>query len=57
MEKQIGQQYKLRFLDDVDHTKLKEIAKRDHLTMNWLINQAIKQFLQTKERAEDGTTK
>ncbi|WP_180644832.1 hypothetical protein [Acinetobacter bereziniae] len=45
MEKQKGQQYKLRFLDDKDHQKLKEIAKADHLPMNWLINQAIKQFL------------
>lgn len=50
MEKQRGQQYKLRFLDDEDHQKLKEVAKEDHLPMNWLINQAIKKFL--KERAK-----
>lgn len=50
MEKQRGQQYKLRFLDEEDHQKLKVVAKEDHLPMNWLINQAIKKFL--KERAK-----
>ena len=52
MEKQRGQQYKLRFLDDEDHQKLKEVAKKDHLPMNWLINQAIKQFLKQQESAK-----
>ena len=52
MEKQRGQQYKLRFLDDEDHQKLKEAAKKDHLPMNWLINQAIKQFLKQQESAK-----
>ena len=52
MEKQRGQQYKLRFLDDEDHQKLKEVAKKDHLPINWLINQAIKQFLKQQESAK-----
>ena len=45
MEKQKGQQYKLRFLDDVDHLKLKEVAKKEDRSLNYLINQAIKKFL------------
>ena len=51
MKTQKGQQYKLRFLDDEDHQKLKEVAKKDHLPMNWLINQAFKEFL-NKESAK-----
>ncbi|MEQ1277404.1 hypothetical protein [Acinetobacter soli] len=51
MQKQRGQQYKLRFLDDSDHQKLKDIAKKDHLPMNWLINQAIKNFLKESAKA------
>jgi predicted transcriptional regulator len=39
------QQYKLRFLDDKDHTKLKEVAKKEDRSLNYLINQAIKNFL------------
>ena len=45
MKEQKNQQYKMRFLDDKDHQRLKELAKKDHLPMNWLINQAIKKFL------------
>ncbi|WP_180105397.1 hypothetical protein [Acinetobacter sp. YH12087] len=45
MKEQKNQQYKMRFLDDDDHQRLKELAKKDHLPMNWLINQAIKKFL------------
>ncbi len=48
---QTNLQYKLRFLDDVDHQKLKEIAKKKHLPMNWLINQAIKNFLKESAKA------
>lgn len=50
-DNQRGRQYKLRFLDDMDHKKLKEIAKEDHLPMNWLINQAIKKFLKESAKA------
>ena len=39
------QQYKLRFFDDKDHTKLKEVAKKEDRSLNYLINQAIKNFL------------
>ena len=42
---QRGQQYKLRFLDDADHLKLKEVAKKEDRSLNYLINQAIKKFL------------
>ena len=52
MKEQKNQQYKMRFLDDKDHQRLKELAKKDHLPMNWLINQAIKQFLKQQESAK-----
>lgn len=42
---QKGQQYKLRFLDDKDHKELKEVAKKEDRSLNYLINQAIKKFL------------
>ena len=47
MSNQTNQQYKLRFLDDSDHQKLKAISKEDHLSINYLINKAVKQFLET----------
>lgn len=42
---QKGQQYKMRFLDDEDHEKLKQKSLTDERSLNWLINQAIKEFL------------
>ena len=48
---QRGPQYKLRFLDDEDHQKLKEVAKKDDRSINYLINKAIKEFL-NKESAK-----
>ena len=42
----------MRFLDDKDHQRLKELAKKDHLPMNWLINQAIKKFLKRVRKHE-----
>lgn len=42
---QKGHQYKLRFLDDKDHEKLKQKGVQDDRSINWLINQAIKKFL------------
>lgn len=45
MEKQRGQQYKMRFLDDEDHEKLKLKSQNEDRSINWLINQAIKKFL------------
>ena len=35
----------MRFLDDADHLKLKEVAKKEDRSLNYLINQAIKKFL------------
>ena len=52
---QRGQQYKLRFLDDADHLKLKEVAKKEDRSLNYLINQAIKKFL--KESMKSTGTK
>lgn len=45
MTHQRNTQYKLRFLDDKDHEKLKQKGLKEERSMNWLINQAIKQFL------------
>lgn len=42
---QKGHQYKMRFLDDENHEKLKLKAELEERSINWLINQAIKQFL------------
>ena len=41
MEKQRGQQYKMRFLDDKDHEKLKQHGRKNDRSINYLINQAI----------------
>lgn len=49
---QRGQQYKLRFLDDADHLKLKEVAKKEDRSMNYLINKAVEQFLKQHESAK-----
>lgn len=48
---QRGQQYKLRFLDDEDHEKLKLKGKNEDRSINYLINRAIKEFL-NKESAK-----
>ncbi len=52
MEKQRGQQLKIRFFDDVDHEKLKEIAEMEDRSLTYLVNQAIKQFLKNQESAK-----
>ncbi|WP_171119365.1 hypothetical protein [Acinetobacter baumannii] len=49
---QRGQQYKLRFLDDKDHEALKKRGREEDRSLNYLINQAIKQYLQNKENAK-----
>ncbi|MFV5377592.1 hypothetical protein [Acinetobacter calcoaceticus] len=49
---QKGQQYKLRFIDAKDHEALKQRGKEQDRSLNYLINQAIKQFLQRKENAK-----
>ena len=49
---QRGQQYKLRFLDDKDHEALKQRGREEDRSLNYLINQAIKQYLQRKESAK-----
>lgn len=51
VERQKGQQYKMRFLDNEDHEKLKLKGKEEDRSINWLINQAIKEFL-NKESAK-----
>ncbi|WP_353173711.1 hypothetical protein [Acinetobacter rudis] len=51
MSTQRGQQYKMRFLDNKDHEKLKSISEKNDRSINWLINQAIKEFL-NKESAK-----
>jgi len=48
---QKNQQYKMRFLDNEDHEKLKLKGKEEDRSINWLINQAIKEFL-NKESAK-----
>jgi|GEM_PF-1306184 len=51
VERQKGHQYKMRFLDNEDHEKLKLKGKEEDRSINWLINQAIKEFL-NKESAK-----
>ena len=46
---QKGQQYKIRFISNTDHEKLKQIGKDESRSINYLINYAIKQFLKEKE--------
>lgn len=45
-------QYKLRFIDAKDHEALKQRGREQDRSLNYLINQAIKQFLQRKESAK-----
>ena len=45
VKEQKEQQYKMRFLDNEDHEKLKLKGKNEDRSINWLINQAIKEFL------------
>ncbi|EPG6121707.1 MULTISPECIES: ribbon-helix-helix domain-containing protein [Acinetobacter calcoaceticus/baumannii complex] len=52
MAKQNQQQLKIRFFDDADHLKLKEIAEKEDRSLTYVVNQAIKQFLQSKESAK-----
>lgn len=51
MRVQQGQQYKMRFLDNKDHEKLKLKGEQEDRSINYLINQAIKEFL-NKESAK-----
>ncbi|MEK5787666.1 hypothetical protein V3528_07665 [Acinetobacter johnsonii] len=51
MKEQKGQQYKMRFLDNKDHEKLKAKGEKEDRSLNYLINQAIKEFL-NKESAK-----
>lgn len=52
MKRQKGQQLKIRFFDDVDHEKLKELAKTQDRSLTYLVNQAIKEFLRQQESAK-----
>lgn len=52
MARQNQQQLKIRFFDDFDHLKLKEIAEKEDRSLTYIVNQAIKQFLKTKESAK-----
>ncbi|AZC09453.1 hypothetical protein DKE47_006395 [Acinetobacter nosocomialis] len=45
MKTQRGHQYKLRFLDDAYLEALKTKGKEEDRSLNYLINQAIKEFL------------
>ncbi|WP_234964383.1 ribbon-helix-helix domain-containing protein [Acinetobacter johnsonii] len=49
MKQQKGQQLKIRFFNDADHEKLKEIAERQDRSLTYLVNQAIKEFLKQQE--------
>ena len=51
MKEQKNQQYKMRFLDNEDHEKLKAKGEKEDRSLNYLINQAIKEFL-SKESAK-----
>lgn len=52
MKQQKGQQLKIRFFNDADHEKLKEIAERQDRSLTYLVNQAIKEFLKQQESAK-----
>lgn len=52
MARQNQQQLKIRFFDDSDHSKLKEIAEKEDRSLTYVVNQAIKHFLQSKESAK-----
>jgi predicted HicB family RNase H-like nuclease len=49
---QKGQQYKLRFLDNKDHEALKQKGHEEDRSLNYLINQAIKEFLSKQQGAK-----
>lgn len=49
---QKGPQYKLRFLDAKDHEALKQRGRSEDRSLNYLINQAIKQFLVNKHEVK-----
>lgn len=51
MSRQKYQQYKMRFLDNKDHERLKLKGEQEDRSINYLINQAIKEFL-NKETAK-----
>lgn len=51
MREQKGQQLKIRFFNNADHEKLKEIAEKEDRSLTYLVNQAIKEFL-NKESAK-----
>lgn len=51
MKEEKGQQYKMRFLDNKDREKLELKGKKEDRSLNYLINQAIKEFL-SKEGAK-----
>ena len=46
---QSSPQFKIRFFDNADHQKLKKIAEQEDRSITYVVNQAIKLFLQTKE--------
>ena len=52
MKQQKGQQLKIRFFNDADHEKLKEIAEKQDRSLTYLVNQAIKEFLKQQESAK-----
>ena len=52
MRNQKGQQLEIRFFDNEDHEKLKQIAEKEDRSLTYLVNQAIKQFLEQKESAK-----
>jgi len=52
MRDQKGQQLKIRFFDKADHEKLKEIAEKEDRSLTYLVNQAIKQFLEQQKSAK-----
>ena len=49
---QNGHQYKLRFFSDEDLKALKEKGKDEDRSLNYLINQAIKEFLSKPQGAK-----
>ncbi|WP_337080754.1 hypothetical protein [Acinetobacter pittii] len=51
MSTQRGQQFKMRFFDETDHEELKQKAKKDDRSVNYMINQAIKEFLNKHKSA------
>lgn len=51
MSAQKGQQFKMRFFDEADHEEIKQKAKKDDRSVNYIINQAIKEFLSKNKSA------